>query len=275
MPTNLKIVDHSVTKEEFALVYDQELDCYITHPVPNNLADYYESENYISHTDSTKSFKDKLYQFVKKINLRHKIKLVNKNSNNAKRILDIGAGTGDFLKESELSGWSISGVEPNTSARELASIKGIHLVPTLEDLDSTTFDIITLWHVLEHLPNLEEQINKIKELLNPSGTLIIAVPNYKSFDANYYKEYWAAYDVPRHLYHFSRNAINRIFSKHQISIVRIKPMYFDAYYVSLLSEQYKTGKSNYLKAFITGSLSNLHALLNKEYSSLIYILKKD
>ncbi|MEB8328264.1 class I SAM-dependent methyltransferase [Flavobacteriaceae bacterium KMM 6897] len=275
MRTNLKIIDHSVTKEEFYLDYDNELDYYITRPVPNNLPDYYESDNYISHTDSTTNFQDKLYQFVKKINLQHKLKLTNQYANNNKRILDIGAGTGDFLKEAELNGWSISGVEPNPKARNLASSKGIQLVPALENFDDPTFDVITLWHVLEHLPNIEEQIKKIKSLLSPSGTLIIAVPNYKSFDANYYKEYWAAYDVPRHLYHFSRNTIKRIFSKYSISLIRTKPMYFDAYYVSLLSEKYKTGKSNYIKAFIIGSLSNLRAILNKEHSSLIYILKKD
>lgn len=274
MHQNLSITDHSVTKEEFQLVYDKELDYYITHPIPKNLDDYYISENYISHTDSSKTLQDKLYQFVKKININSKLKLVNKHSSNTKNILDIGAGTGDFLKVAAQNGWTVSGMEPNSKARQLASTKGVNLVPSLQDLKPGTFDVITLWHVLEHLPNLELQVKKIKGLLKPSGTLIIAVPNYKSFDANYYKEFWAAYDVPRHLYHFSRKSISRIFSKHGFTVISTKPMHFDAYYVSLLSEKYKTGTSNYLKAFIVGSLSNLRATLTKEHSSLIYLLKK-
>ncbi len=274
MKNNFIVKDHSVSQEEFSLIYNDELDYYITTPIPSNLEIYYESDNYISHTDATKSIQDKLYQSVKKINLRNKLNLINQYAPNTKNLLDVGAGTGDFLKQAQLNGWTIAGIEPNPKARDLAKKKNITLVPSLEEITEPLYDVITLWHVLEHLPNLETQINQLHNLLKPKGTLVIAVPNYKSYDANYYKEYWAAYDVPRHLYHFSRNAISRIFSRYKFDLLRTKPMLFDAYYVSLLSEKYKTGKSNYIKAFMVATISNIRGFFNKEHSSIIYVLKK-
>lgn len=275
MRKNITIKDHSITQEEFQLVYDNQLEYYITQPVPDNLSKYYESESYISHTDANNSFQDKIYQFVKGINLNSKIKLISKYNTQDKTLLDIGAGTGDFLKEANKAGWRISGIEPNPKARELAAKKGIQLKPSLENLTQEKYDVITLWHVLEHLPNLPQQIQNISALLKSGGKLIIAVPNFKSFDAQHYGAFWAAYDVPRHLYHFSQNSINRLFSKYDYSLIATKPMFFDAYYVSLLSEKYKTGKSNYFRAILMGSLSNLKAMRTKEHSSVIYILKKD
>ena len=274
MKKNFIVKDHSISQEEFSLVYNKKLDYYITSPVPNNLDVYYESDGYISHTDSTKSFQDKLYQTVKKINLRNKIKLINQYTPNSKCLLDVGAGTGDFLKQAQLNGWSITGVEPNPKARDLAKKKNITMVTSLEEITEPTYDVITLWHVLEHLPNLETKISQLHNLLKPNGTLIIAVPNFKSYDAKHYKEFWAAYDVPRHLYHFSRKAISRIFSKYHFALLRTKPMLFDAYYVSLLSEKYKTGKPNYIKAFIVATISNIRGFFDKEHSSIIYVLKK-
>ena len=274
MSKNINIQDHSISREMFTLVYDPELDYYITQPIPKNIAAYYESDVYISHTDSIDSIKDKLYQFVKKINLRKKIKLIDALYHPHKTVLDIGAGTGDFLKAAENYGWNISGVEPNSKARQLALNKNISLAANIQEISDKRFDVITLWHVLEHLPDLDSDIQKFKQLLNPKGTLVIAVPNYKSYDAKHYKEFWAAYDVPRHLYHFSQNSINRIFSKYDFQLLATKPMVFDSYYVSLLSEKYKTGNHNFFKAFLYGTLSNISAYFTKEHSSIIYILKK-
>jgi len=137
------------------------------------------------------------------------------------------------------------------------------------------FDIITLWHVLEHVSDLDAQIKELKRLLKPKGYLIIAVPNYKSYDADHYKTFWAAYDVPRHLWHFSKNAIQSIFGKFNFILEKTLPMKFDSFYVSLLSEKYKTGKMNYLKAFRIGLRSNIKAKRTGEYSSLIYVLRND
>lgn len=271
----LKTKDHLVTQETFNLVKDSTYDMLITEPQPKSLDDYYQEENYISHSDDVKSVFEKIYQIVKSYTLRKKIKLINQFSLNGKNILDIGCGTGEFLAYAKNNNWKTFGVEPNLKARQKALEKKLTIVEKLELPNTNKFDVITLWHVLEHLPNLQEQIVKIKNLLSDEGTLIIAVPNYKSYDAAYYKENWAAYDTPRHLWHFSQNSITEIFNEHNFKVVKTLPMRFDSYYVSLLSEKYKNGRTNYLKAIFRGLLSNLKARRSGEYSSLIYILKRE
>lgn len=270
----LKTKDYSVSGESFQLMHQPESDMLITVPQPKDLGKYYESELYISHTDSNKGVVDKMYQGIKKYSLHKKTKLIGSYSKTGKNLLDVGAGTGDFLVFAEKKGWNPVGVEPNEKARSKALEKGMNLYSSLDDLKGKRFDLITLWHVLEHLPNLELQIEQLKKLLHNEGTLIVAVPNFKSYDAKYYKNFWAAYDVPRHLWHFSKNAITHLFSKQGMKLIRTEPMIFDAFYVSLLSEKYKTGKQNLFKAFAVGLRSNLCAWRNKEYSSLIYIIKK-
>lgn len=270
----LETTDHLVSKEKFRLEYLTETDMLVTQPIPENLSNYYESDNYISHTDEAKTLLEKVYQTVKKIALKRKLELINKYANISKTILDIGCGTGEFLITARKNNWHTLGVEINDEARNKSSKKNITTYKLLEEVKSSQFNIITLWHVLEHLKDLNGTITKISSLLDTDGTLIIAVPNYKSYDANYYKEYWAAYDTPRHLWHFSQKSISTIFENHNLKVVRTLPMYFDSYYVSLLSEKYKTGKSNYLKAFYRGMLSNLKAKRTGEYSSLIYVLQK-
>ena len=270
----LETTDHLVSKEKFRLEHLTETDMLVTQPIPENLYHYYESNNYISHTDEAKTLLEKVYQTVKKIALKRKLELINKYANTSKTILDIGCGTGEFLITARKNNWNTLGVEINDEARNKSSKKNITTYKFIEEVKSSQFNIITLWHVLEHLKDLNGIITKISSLLNTDGTLIIAVPNYKSYDANYYKEYWAAYDTPRHLWHFSQKSISTIFEKHNLKVVRTLPMYFDSYYVSLLSEKYKTGKSNYLKAFYRGMLSNLKAKRTGEYSSLIYVLQK-
>jgi len=255
-------------------MYDPKTELLITDPQPHDLDKYYESEAYISHTDSKKTVMDKIYQFIKRINIDFKLNLINKYVTENKSLLDVGTGTGDFLVAAQKKGWAIVGVEPNKNASEKAESKNIVVLPTLRSVPKQKFNLITLWHVLEHLPDLNSQISNLEELLEDGGTLIIAVPNYKSYDAKYYKEYWAAYDVPRHLWHFSKTSIDTIFKEHHMKIVKIKPMIFDAFYVSLLSEKYKSGKSNILNALWIGLRSNLYGIRTKEYSSHIYILKK-
>lgn len=271
----LKTKDHSVSKEEFSLLYNKELDMLVTTPEPDNLEKYYESDAYISHTDAETTLVDRVYQSVKKYSLNKKVKLIVGLTNSQKTLLDVGAGTGDFLNTAKSKGWQIDGVEPSSIARKKAAAKGLNLNENLKSLTNKKYNIITLWHVLEHLPNLEEQLIALKSLLTEDGHIIVAVPNYRSLDARHYKEYWAAYDVPRHLWHFSQTAIQRIFAQHKMSIIKTKPMLFDSFYVSLLSEKYKTGKQNYLRSFWIGLRSNLAAMLSKEHSSIIYIIKND
>ncbi len=267
--------DYTVSNEVYQVNKHQELEMLVTTPVPKNISDYYKSEDYISHTDSKKSMFDKVYQTVKKITLKRKLKLINSFNSSSKTILDVGAGTGDFLKVCANNSWNVLGIEPSLDARNIAAKKEVNLLENLSEVKDQKFDVITLWHVLEHVENLSEYIIELKNLLSENGTLIIAVPNYKSYDANYYKEHWAAFDVPRHLWHFSQISISKLFSKVNMKVVKTLPMKFDAYYVSLLSEKYKHGKMKPIAAFYRGLLSNIKASSTKEYSSLIYILKKD
>ncbi|WP_232829129.1 class I SAM-dependent methyltransferase [Aureibaculum luteum] len=271
--------DYTVSHETFSISIDKESELLVTTPQPKeeDLGKYYESEDYISHSDTKKSVVDKLYHSVRNYTIKKKVKLINSFNADEKAILDIGAGTGDFLAACKNDGWKVTGVEPNEKAVEILNSKlggsRVQIFSDINELNSESYDVITMWHVLEHVPNLKEYIAKLKLLLKPNGTLIVAVPNFKSFDANHYKEFWAAYDVPRHLWHFSRKSISDLFGQENMKVEKVLPMKFDSFYVSLLSEKYKTGKSNLVKAFWVGLKSNSKARSSKEYSSLIYVIK--
>lgn len=271
----LTVKDYSVSQETFDLYHDETLDMLITHPHPSLdvLGKYYESADYISHTDSKRSLFEKAYHFVKNIALKNKLNLINSYQPSKGQILDIGAGTGEFLAVAGKDGWKTVGVEPSDKAKDIAKSKGVSFVENTSELESHSFDVISMWHVLEHVPNLEEQIKELKRLLKPTGTLIVAVPNFKSFDAKHYRHFWAAYDVPIHFWHFSKKAIELLFARENMQLQKVLPMKFDSFYVSLLSEKYKNGKMNFIKAFFIGLQSNLKAMKNMEYSSHIYIIR--
>jgi 2-polyprenyl-3-methyl-5-hydroxy-6-metoxy-1,4-benzoquinol methylase len=269
-----KVKDYSVSKEIFELHHNPEYDLLITFPKPSleKLPSYYESEDYISHTDGKRSLFERMYHTIKNIALKNKVKLINAQSQKGK-LLDIGAGTGDFLVVAKNDGWETIGIEPSEKAKSIAISKGVNFSAKLSDLDNHSFDVITMWHVLEHVPNLDEYLLELKRLLKPNGTILIAVPNFKSFDAEYYGRFWAAYDVPRHIWHFSKTAIKKLFAEKEMNLVDVLPMKFDSFYVSLLSEKYKTGKMNFIKAFFVGLKSNNNGKQTNEYSSHIYVIK--
>jgi len=273
---HITCTDYTVSKKEFSIVLDKETGLLVTSPRPKdeNLGAYYESDDYISHSDAKKSLFDRLYQFVRNYTLKKKIKLLDSVGVSEKRVLDIGAGTGDFLAICKKYNWHITGVEPNKQANEIASLKlASKLKLDISELEGKQYDVITMWHVLEHVPSLTSYITQLRKLLTPNGTLVVAVPNHQSYDAQHYGRFWAAYDVPRHLWHFSQKSIEKLFSKEEMKVTHILPMKFDAYYVSLLSEKYRSGKMNPIKAFYTGFKSNVKARSTNQYSSLIYIIK--
>jgi 2-polyprenyl-3-methyl-5-hydroxy-6-metoxy-1,4-benzoquinol methylase len=200
------------------------------------------------------------------------------SSNTQIALLDFGCGTGSFLHRCAREGWKIAGVEPSNQARTIANTNLSNAVVNSVDQIDGKFDVITLWHVLEHIPDLSETFQTLKGKLAERGTLIIAVPNFESYDAKYYRHHWAGYDVPRHLWHFNQNVMQTFVSKNGCKIVETIPMKLDAYYVSMLSETYILGKRNastFLRGFITGLKSNISARKNSEYSSLIYIIKRN
>lgn len=259
-------------------------DCWLrfTQDVPGETAigRYYQSEDYISHTETSKGMINRLYLLVRKRTLRKKRRTVSEITGLQKgKILDLGSGTGAFLNEMVKNGWEAVGLEPSDEARTIAKqVYNIDLRNNDElfSLAPNSFDAITLWHVLEHVHKLHSTMQQLKSLLKQNGRLIIAVPNYTSIDAEIYKENWAAYDVPRHLYHFSPQSMQMLVKKNGMKILQWKPMWFDSFYISLLSSKYKTGKTNWVAAMWNGFRSNLKAVGDKKKcSSIIYVIAKD
>ena len=268
--------DFLITREKFQIYSCNECGLRFTNPRPNDdqLAGYYDSNEYISHSNESASLVDGLYKIARTFTLRRKRKLIEKLSFK-KRLLDVGCGTGHFIDYCQQHGWQVNGVEPNEIARTQAEDKTkIIIQHDLSEVVDTSYEVITLWHVLEHLPDLEQTMNQLKSLLAPGGVLIIAVPNFDAYEATVFDEYWAAYDVPRHLYHFNRKALAQLSKKHGLKIVRTYPMKLDSFYISLLSNKNKNNSNKYINSFVTGLLSNIYALKSKNYSSLIYQIEK-
>lgn len=270
--------DHLYSKESFAISECKVCNLRFTNPRPveENLGKYYESQDYISHKNKSNNLVNYIYRIARFFTLRSKLKIVKKYSKNG-NLLDVGCATGHFLNFCKQNGFTVTGVEPNEGARNIAIEQNGNVIykDVLEIDTKKTFDIITMWHVLEHVPNLQEVFQQLKKLLKKDGTLIIAVPNYNSLDAKIYKEHWAAYDVPRHLYHFTKENIKILANLYNMRVKEIIPMKLDSYYVSMLSEKNKNGKVNYLSAIKNGFKSNNYAKQNENnYSSVIYIIKK-
>jgi 2-polyprenyl-3-methyl-5-hydroxy-6-metoxy-1,4-benzoquinol methylase len=273
----LTVKDYTVSKETFGLYREEKYDMLVTMPKPNlmDLPKYYQSEDYISHSDKKTGLVSVLYQFVRSFTLKNKVNIIEHFQPEKGSLLDIGSGTGHFLSLAQHSNWTVTGIEPNEGARNLASEKGISFAESIQSIQKNSFDVITMWHVLEHVPDLDEQIKQLKRVLKPTGTLIIAVPNFRSYDAQHYKRFWAGYDVPRHLWHFSKKSIRVLFQEQNMKVIEMLPMKWDAFYVSLLSEKYKRGYMNFFKAVYIGFKSNYQAKQRFEYSSIIYVIKND
>ena len=270
--------DFSLTQTSFTILHCTHCSVRFTSPLPNQdeIGQYYQFEAYISHTDVKEGWMNRLYHFVRARTLTQKTNWIQSLFTGHKgHLLDIGAGTGDFLLTAKQNGWNTIGVEPSEKAKGIAIGKGIKFSNSTNELESNSFDVITMWHVLEHVPNLDLQIKELKRLIKPNGTIIIAVPNFKSYDAKYYGKFWAAFDVPIHFWHFSKTAIKLLFEKENVKLEKVLPMKFDSFYVSLLSEKYKNGKMNFVKAIWIGLLSNIKANRSSEHSSHIYVLKNN
>lgn len=277
----LKAKDYTVSAEIFSVCECAACTARFTQDAPTaeTIAPYYKSENYISHTNTSKGLINGLYQWVRKRTLKQKRRLVQQETGLVTgTMLDLGSGTGAFAGEMKAGGWQVSGLEPDADARKVAIDSfGVTLQDTSDfyTLSDNQFDAITMWHVLEHVHDLQGYMAKLKTLLKENGRLIIAVPNYTSGDAASYGEYWAAYDVPRHLYHFSPVAMKGLVEKHGLQLLRYKPMWYDSFYVSLLSSKYKNGATRLVGAFINGLRSNINAMGDvKRCSSVIYIIGK-
>ena len=277
----LKAKDYTVSNKLFDIWHCNDCTLRFTQDVPDasSIGPYYQSTSYVSHSDTQEGLINKLYHRVRKTTLQNKKELIiDATKIPGGTLLDVGAGTGAFANTMQEAGWKVTGLEPDATARQVAINKfGLQMddPERLFSLPAESLDVITMWHVLEHVHNLHGYLEQYHSILKSTGKLVIAVPNYTSTDASHYGELWAAYDVPRHLYHFSPASMERLAKLKGFKIEAYKPMWYDSFYVSMLSEQYKNGKGNLIKAFWNGLLSNLKASgNNKLCSSVIYVLAK-
>ena len=272
---HLTLKDWMITKEEFTIVKCTNCGFHFTNPIPKEevIGNYYKSEEYISHSSSKKGFINSIYNIVRNYTLIKKVALLRKYTK-GKELLEIGSGTGHFLNTAKLNGYNVEGFEPDNDARLFAKNNFSISLRPLEELASVetgSKDLVAMWHVMEHVYHLQRDVAEIVRSLKSGGVFIIAVPNMNSWDAQHYKEYWAAYDVPRHLYHFQENTIKKLIETFGLVHRDTLPMKFDSYYVSMLSEKYKGGSM--FKGILNGFISNAKSMKGG-YSSQIYVFVK-
>ena len=264
--------------EEFLIQECDICELWVTSPRPEDeeLGQYYDTGEYISHTNKKEGLIDHLYHLVREISLKRKVALINSCVLDRGRLLDYGAGTGHFIAAAKKAGWKVSGVEPSEEARKVAKARNDLELEAPENFqwEASSLEIITLWHVLEHLPNLRDHMKKFSNALVPDGCLVVAVPNHESPDAKAYGSNWAALDVPLHLYHFKKKNVEDLGMSFGLKLEEVRNMPFDSFYVSMLSERIEKGRVNYWSAFKTALGSNLRGKRSKNMSSLIYILRK-
>jgi SAM-dependent methyltransferase len=279
----LKAKDYTVSKQEFEIVRCIGCGFMYTNPRPpaEAIGSYYESTDYISHHDEGKDVMSRLYNGVRGFTTQQKIKLLGKEVGHTGSLLDIGSGTGYFLSQAKAAGWQVTGTEPDAQARAMGEERvGERVLESIWDpyFATQAYDAITMWHVLEHVHLLNETFDWLHDHLNPTGRLVIAVPNPESEDAKKFGKYWAAYDVPRHLYHFTKKAMTQLAGVHGFKVKHVTPMWFDSYYVSLLSSRYQHGQTKVPLSVWEGTLSNWKGRSSRggqpNTSSLIYILVK-
>lgn len=276
----LTVKDYTATGEVFPIIHCHDCTLRFTGviPEPHLMGRYYHAENYISHTDTRKGLVHQLYHTVRNITLKDKRKWVQRLTGKQQgTLLDVGCGTGAFAGTMQKAGWKVMAIEPEAEARKLAlELHQIEALPAdaLNTLQQAA-DAITLWHVLEHVHDLHEYMSHLHRLLAKDGVLLVAVPNYTSADAQHYQSFWAAWDVPRHLYHFSPQSMKQLAEMHGFNIKQTLPMWFDSFYVSMLSEKYKGSSLGFVKGMFNGLRSNVQALRHRNRcSSLVYVLRK-
>ncbi|MBO7202850.1 MAG: class I SAM-dependent methyltransferase [Paludibacteraceae bacterium] len=273
--------DYYATGEEFLICDCEQCGFRFTQNFPDEdkISRYYETSDYISHSNTQKGIVNKIYHFVRSFMLRRKANLIEKIAEKKQgTLLDFGCGIGFFLNEMNRRGWSVQGIEKSEEARRFAEKQfGLNIFSNekVASLDSKTYDVITSWHSMEHIEFLNQTIDQLQMALKDDGVWFLAVPNSVSMDEKIYKSYWAAYDVPRHLWHFSPKSMSALLQKHGLTIQEMYPMPFDAFYISMLSEKYKGNRFSFIRGFVSGLYCYVKSISNIENSSsIIYIIRK-
>ncbi len=275
----LQVEDHFLSKEVFVIHRCEACGFRFTNPRPQSeqLAAYYKSDAYIAHSNTHKGMVAKIYQWVRKRTIRKKVARLRGEELHGD-LLDIGCATGEFLHAFQQHGWTVAGIEPDQDAASYARTHyGLSVYPEaqLDHLPDASFDLITMWHVLEHVEAFRQRMETVIRLLKPGGRVVIAVPNPDSYDARHYGSFWAAWDVPRHLSHFSQDDMHALcVDQLGLEARSIHPMPFDSFYVSMLSEKYRGKPLGFVRAIFVGLFSNLSAIRSGEYSSLTYVFRK-
>ena len=269
--THIEVVDHFLTKETFKIQKTLLPGLLQTHPSPskNEIQKYYSSDKYISHDSAGSGTFHFIYRLIRRINFWFKTRLISKKAFFSE-LLDFGSGDQYFKQQLQRRNYNVFGIDPlkpNPSKQVFDSVFN-------NSLDNKKFSCITAWHSLEHVHELENVVKRFYQILDDNGFVIVAVPNHRSFDAKHYKSFWAAYDAPRHLWHFDKQSIKKVFNNHGFSFMKSTPLLFDAYYVSLLSEKYKKSRFTIFNSIMVGTISNIKAFFTKEYSSNIFVFKK-
>ena len=276
----LRVPDRTVSQETFVLDECQRCGFLFTNPRPDaaSIGRYYESATYVSHNAGAGGLVNRVYRVARFFTVRYKVRLITRlHGGRPGQLLDYGCGTGHFLAQAQRAGWAVTGLEPNPQARAAAEARvgqPIGEPAELAALPPASFDVITLWHVLEHVHALDETLTQLLTALRPGGKLLVAVPNAASYDARHYGPGWAAYDVPRHLYHFTPATMRRLLARHGLRISQQLPLRLDAYYVSLLSEGQRPTRQarGRLATLHLGYRSNQHAARHgNNYSSVLYV----
>ena len=268
--------DHLTSTHRFKVIWNNDKQRAETEiPLGTDLSKYYKSNDYASHKNKKKSLADLIYFFVQRVMLRFKRTLIKRHSL-GRKLLDYGSGIGNFAKYMSKNTYKVLAVEPNSTAIAIAKSKGIKTVSCLKNVPPMeSFNVITLWHVLEHVSNLKKTLGELRSRLEKNGKLIIAVPNLNSFDSQYYQSHWAALDVPRHLWHFTTPGIQILMKEAGFVMSHKYPLWFDAIYIAYLSEQNLGNNWPLLRGSFIGFISNLKAFFSGEYSSLIYVFEEE
>lgn len=284
---HLKVKDHLVSNQEFLVSLNDSTGILETIPRPSKeeIHKYYESNSYISHKSDKTTGINFIYKIIRKYSFKRKHSIIRGGLKaNKINLLDVGCGNGDFLMYCEKLGCNVEGIENNKNALISSRMeKSLIVYNDFEQMQNSSntilnnkrFDAITMWHSLEHLHDLDQVISNLQKSLSDKGVVLVACPNHLSYDAQYYNKDWAAYDAPRHLWHFNRASIQKLFAKHEMELVKVCPMRWDAFYISMLSEKIKLGRPNIIKAMYIGFVSNFKAMFTKEYSSLLYVFQKN